>query len=98
MVARQRHAHTPGVTLQEAVAKLARIYAPPEPPADPLALLVWENIGYLIDDERRAALFEEFEQRIGFKAARIANAPIPILTDIARRGGMNPQTRVERLK
>jgi endonuclease-3 len=84
--------------LQDAIAMLAKIYAPPEPPDDPLALIVWENIGYLIDDERRRALFAEFEMRIGFNAARIANAPMTILTDIARRGGMNPQTRVERLK
>jgi endonuclease-3 len=82
----------------EAVATLAKIYDAPEPPDDPMALIVWENIGYLIDDERRNALFDEFGARIGFKASRIANAPMPVLTDIARRGGMNPQTRVDRLK
>jgi endonuclease-3 len=98
-MATQRHkAQNPELTLQGAVAALAKIYAPPEPPHDPLALIVWENIGYLIDDERRSALFAEFEKRVGFAAARIANAPTAVLGDIARRGGMNAQTRVERLK
>jgi endonuclease-3 len=98
MVAQRHKTQAPGLTLQHAIAELAKIYNPPEPPDDPVALLVWENIGYLIDDERRAALLAEFEKRIGFKAARIANAPTATLVDIARRGGMNPQTRVERLK
>lgn len=98
MVAQRYKTQTPGLALQGAIAQFAKIYAPREPPDDPLALIVWENIGYLIDDERRTALFAEFEKRIGFAAARIANAPTATLVDIARRGGMNPQTRVERLK
>ncbi|MGD0189367.1 MAG: hypothetical protein ABSD74_01365 [Rhizomicrobium sp.] len=87
-----------GLMLVDAVAALAKIYDASPPPGDPLALIVWENIGYLIDDERRNALFDEFGTRIGFKASRIANAPMALLTDIARRGGMNPQTRADRLK
>jgi endonuclease III len=86
------------LTLQDAVAVFSPLYAVREQLSDPLALIVWENIGYLIDDERRNSLFEEFLDRIGLEPARIANAAMPVLTDIARRGGMNPQTRVERLK
>jgi endonuclease-3 len=87
------------LSLQKALANLAPLYADAAgPPADPLALLVWENIGYLIDDEKRKALYDEFEKRIGFKAARIANAPTPVLSDIAQRGGMHPQERAARLK
>jgi len=88
----------PGVSLKAAVAKLGAIYPVGKPLGDPLAILVWENIGYLIDDVRRAELFAEFRKRIGLKAHEIANAPMTILTDIAKRGGMNPQTRAERLK
>lgn len=69
-----------------------------ELPSDPLALIVWENVGYLVDNERRAALFDEFMRRVGLDAAHIANAPASVLADIARRGGMNPQTRAERLR
>jgi endonuclease-3 len=83
---------------KDAVARLAPLYNAPIPSSDPMALIVWENIGYLIDDEKRSALFEEFVKRVGLKPARIANAPTPVLTDIARRGGMNAQGRTERLK
>jgi endonuclease-3 len=65
---------------------------------DPLALIVWENIGYLIDDARRAELFEEFGDRVGLDADKIMRAPGAVLLDIAKRGGMNPGTRVSRLK
>ena len=86
------------LTLHEAVARLAPLYPAPEPLRDPLAILVWENVGYLIDEEKRGELFAEFRKRIGLKAAQIANAPMPVLTDIAKRGGMHPQKRAERLK
>jgi endonuclease-3 len=63
---------------------------------DPLQLILWENIGYLIDDERRSALFDEFAARVGLRADAILTAKDAVLTDIAKRGGMNPGTRVER--
>ena len=84
------------IDLQEAVAILAPLYPPAEPLRDPLAMLIWENIGYLIDDDRRAVLFAEFEQRVGINARAILDAPGEVLLDIAARGGMNPLQRVER--
>ena len=84
--------------LKPAIAKLATLYPSPKPMSDPLALIVWENIGYLIDDARRAELFEEFRERVGIDADKIMRAPGSVLLDIAKRGGMNPGTRVSRLK
>jgi endonuclease-3 len=98
MPARRKHAPPPELSLQAAIATLSSLHSISDQPDTPLALIVWENVGYLIDDERRNALFGEFAKRVGLDAARIANAPAAVLTDIARRGGMNPQTRVERLK
>ncbi len=89
-------ARTPRVTLIEAVGALTKRYPPPEPLTDPLELILWENMGYLIDDDRRAALFDEFAERVGLDAANIAKAPDKTLLDIAQRGGMRPETRVER--
>jgi endonuclease-3 len=82
--------------LQTVLAELGGRY--PSAPAitDPLALIIWENIGYLIDDERRQALFEEFQARVGLEADRIKRADNALLLDIAERGGMRPETRVER--
>ena len=90
--------HGPSPDLKAAVAALAERYPPPAPLTDPLELIVWENIGYLIDDERRAALFEEFAQRVGLTARAIAEADIAVLTDIAARSGMRPQARAPRLR
>ena len=63
---------------------------------EPLQLILWENIGYLIDDDRRAVLFKEFEGRVGLTPQEIEAADSEILFDIARRGGMRPETRVQR--
>jgi endonuclease III len=86
----------PQLALSPAVARLSRAYGAAAPLRDPLQLILWENIGYLIDDEKRAALFEEFGERVGFDAAAIARAPQSVLADIAKRGGMRPGTRVQR--
>jgi endonuclease III len=88
----------PRIALTTAIARLAPLYPTPEPLRDPLAIMVWENVGYLIDDTRRGELFAEFKKRIGLKAAQIANAPGPVLGDIAKRGGMHPQKRADRLR
>jgi len=82
--------------LKAAIAKLATLYPTPKPMTDPLALIVWDNIGYLIDDTRRAELFEEFRTRVGLDADKIMRAEGRVLLDIAKRGGMNPGTRVLR--
>lgn len=86
----------PQFDLIETVAILGRLHAPPPQPVDPLQLILWENIGYLIDDERRRLLFDAFGERIGFDAARIAAADDAALMSLASAGGMRPETRVER--
>jgi endonuclease-3 len=75
---------------------LGRLRAVPAHPVDPLQLILWENIGYLIDDERRRALFDAFGDRIGFDAAGIAAAEDAALMSLAAAGGMRPEMRVER--
>jgi endonuclease III len=86
------------ISLQTAIAKLARLYKPEKQLTDPLAIIVWDNIGYLIDDARRRELFDEFTECVGLDADKISRAPGSVLLDIAKRGGMNPGTRVSRLK
>ena len=85
-------------SLNTSLAELARRYRPAPPLTDPLALIVWENVGYLIPDDRRKALFDELAHRVGLEAAHLAEAPEDILSDIARRGGMRPAERAERLR
>ena len=84
------------VALPDAIAGLSKLYSITPPLTDPFQQILWDNIGYLIDDDRRAVLFEEFRVTIGFDPASILAARRASLLLIARKGGMNPETRVER--
>lgn len=84
------------LTLKTAVGALARLYRPPKPLTDPLQIIVWENIGYLIPDETRAELFAEFGKTVGFDAKAMASAQQSVLAQIATRGGLQPGQRVQR--
>ena len=75
------------VDLQTVIVDLAAHHPLRPPLTDPFAIIVWESVGYLIDDERREALFGELRDRIGLSAACLAPAPQDVVLDIARRGG-----------
>ena len=75
---------------------LKRSLSPPSVPTEPFQMLLWENIGYLIDDRRRRELFTAFEAAVGLDAAAIATAEDTVLLPIARRGGMRPEARLAR--
>jgi endonuclease-3 len=78
------------------VAILAGHYEIPAHPVDPLELVLWENVGYLVDDDRRRALFDRFGRTIGFGAAQILAADDAALLALAADGGMRPEQRVAR--
>ena len=78
------------------VAALKRHLTPAPVPTEPFRMILWENIGYLIDDARRRELYDAFEAAIGLDPAAIAAAGDDDLMPLARRGGMRPETRVER--
>jgi endonuclease-3 len=84
------------LSLIEAVRRLAVLGPAPDQPTDPFQMILWENIGYLIDDERRRRLFDRFATEIGLSAAAILKARDEALLSIAQSGGMRPDVRVER--
>jgi endonuclease-3 len=86
----------PRAGLPEVVETLRRHTPVPEPITDPLRLVLWENIGYLIEDSRRNELLGALEAAVGCGAAAIAAADDARLWEIARRGGMRPADRVGR--
>jgi endonuclease-3 len=86
----------PAGELVAVVETLGRHLAPAPVPTEPLAMILWENIGYLIDDERRRTLFHAFEAAVGVDARAIAAADDAALLPMAERGGMRPATRVAR--
>lgn len=83
--------------LRETVAQLAALHPAGAVLTDPLAIIVWENVGYLVGDELRAELFEGFRREIGLDPAAMAAAPLERLAEVVRRGRM-PASRAERLR
>jgi endonuclease-3 len=84
------------IALPAIIDRLSEMYVPEPPLTDPFLHILWDNIGYLIDDDRRRTLFEEFRQNIGFDAGAILRASEERLLAVARKGGMNPEARVAR--
>jgi endonuclease III len=67
---------------------LEKLYGRPEPPptADPLELVLWENVAYLAEDDRRAAAFRALRKRVGTRPEQILAAPGAVLQEIAGAG------------
>jgi endonuclease III len=86
----------PAGEVVEVVAALKGRLTPAPVPTEPFRMILWENIGYLIDDDRRRELYDAFEQAVGLDPAAIAAAGDAELMPLAKRGGMRPETRVQR--
>jgi endonuclease-3 len=78
-----------GSSLRQIIATLGRHYGAAQSlaPKDAFQLLLWEYVGYLADDETRAAAFAELKSTVGLKPSEVAAAPLPVLATIARAGG-----------
>ena len=84
--------------LARALDSLERAFGPPPPPParDAFALVLWENVAYLVDDAERAGAFAALEREIGLTPAAVATAPGSRLRRIVR--GMRPEERVARIQ
>ena len=81
--------------LLKALAKFYGPLAESGEPRDPFGLIVWENVGYLVDDSRRREAFEALRDAIGIEPQALLDAgPVAIERSIAR-GGMLSQRRAE---
>src|SRR5436190_6069085 len=87
-------------SLTKIVARLARFYGRPKPPntTDPFELILWENVAYLVNDERRAQAFELLRQSVGTKPHEILAARSDALLKVAQLGGIQPERRAARLR
>jgi endonuclease III len=87
-------------SLPDLVARLESASGPaPEPPSsDPLELIVWENVAYLVDDEQRGRAFRALRTQIGLRPAKLLQAPKAALFKVAQMGGMFPEQRVDKLR
>jgi endonuclease III len=82
------------------VTELRKFYGCPKPPkiADALELILWENIAYLADDDKRAAAFTALKKRVGTSPDQILKASQTELEEITRMGGIVPELRAQRLR
>jgi hypothetical protein len=69
----------------DALEKLHGAPAPP-PTTDPLELVLWENVAYLADDQRREDAFRALKKRVGTRPEQILSARGDVLLEIARAG------------
>jgi len=88
------------LTLTQVVARLSKFYGAPTPPAvtDPFEQVLWENVVYLADDEKRAAAFAALRKTVGLTPNDILKARPEKLLAVTRMGGMVPEPRAQRLR
>jgi endonuclease-3 len=73
--------------------------APAPPPAtEPFAQVVWENVGYLVDDDRRGAVYERLRQEVGIDPEALLGIPPEALAEVIAAGGMLPAHRAAKLQ
>jgi endonuclease-3 len=54
-------------------------------------MILWENVAYLADDDRRQQAFQTLKKRIGTEPTRILSAPDETLLEVTRHGIMAEQ-------
>jgi endonuclease-3 len=88
------------LTLTQVVARLREYYGKPAPPpvTDPFEQVLWENVAYLADDEKRAAAFSALRKTVGLRPDDILKAKPGKLLAVTRMGGMVPELRAQRLR
>lgn len=88
-------------SLPQMIRALGSYYGPPRSlaPKDPFQLLLWEYVAYLADDPTRASAFAELKKTVGLLPSQVAEAPLPVLAAVARRGGsIAPALRATRMR
>ena len=82
------------------VNSLEKHYGSPEAPTPrgPFELILYENIAYLVSDDRREKAFRELKKRVGTRPEDLLLAPMELLAEIAAMGGIFPELRARRLQ
>jgi endonuclease-3 len=55
-------------------------------------MVLWENVAYLADDDRRLQAFQTLKKRIGTDPAQVLSAPDEALLEVTRHGIMAEQS------
>jgi endonuclease III len=74
-------------------------YGKSKPPklTGPWEMILWENVAYLADDDRREQAFKALKKQVGTKPEQILSAPREALLEVTRHGIM-PDQFAEKLR
>jgi endonuclease III len=88
------------IALSRVIERLGALYGEPDAPDtnDPWEMIVWENVAYLVDDERRQQAMEALQHGIGISPEQILAATPAQLLKKAAICGMVPEQSVEKLR
>ncbi|MFY9559958.1 MAG: hypothetical protein WAQ52_06975 [Terriglobales bacterium] len=88
------------LTLARVVAILRKFYGDPDPPpvTEPFEQILWENVAYLADDQKRAKAFSALRKTVGTRPEDILKAKPEKLLAVTRMGGIVPELRAQRLR
>jgi endonuclease III len=89
----------PRLTLPQVVERLEVQFGKQRPPKldGPWEMVLWENVAYLADDDRRLQAFQTLKKRIGTEPTQILSASNEALLDVTRHGIM-PEHFAEKLR
>jgi endonuclease III len=81
------------IALPQVVDRLAAHYGQSKPPklTGPWEMILWENVAYLADDDRRQQAFQTLKKRVGTKPEQILSATDEALLEVTRHGIMPEQ-------
>ena len=65
--------------------------------ADPWELILWENVAYLVNDDRRAEAYRALEREVGLAPEKILAVDRKRLGKVIAKGGMLPEHRAEKV-
>ncbi len=85
--------------LARRIDALEKKYGRPTPPRtrDPFELVLWENVAYLADDDRRARAFAQLKKTVGLRPENVLAAREDALFAVASHG-IKPELRVGTLR
>src|SRR5262249_39091504 len=78
----------PRMSLSQVVEQLQVHYGQPSVPrlSGPWEMILWENVAYLADDDRRQEAFQTLKKRIGTEPGQILSASAKTLLEGTRHG------------
>lgn len=87
------------LSFSKLIRRLERYYGRPKAPkiTDPLGLILWENVAYLANDEKREKAYQALRKQVGTGPKQIRAASRVVLNRIAK-AGILAENQVEKLK